>query len=51
MKYAVEMGSGSMIYMPNFMKVDSGIQKLTAVDSQTHGQHDDRISLLSLLSE
>jgi hypothetical protein len=28
MKYAVEMGSGAMIYIPSFMKIVSGIQKL-----------------------
>jgi hypothetical protein len=28
MKYAVEMGSGAMIYTPSFMKTGSGIQKL-----------------------
>jgi hypothetical protein len=28
MKYAVEMGSGAMIYIPNFMQIHSGIQKL-----------------------
>jgi hypothetical protein len=28
MKYAVEMGSGAMIYIPNFIKIGSGIQKL-----------------------
>jgi hypothetical protein len=27
MKYAVKMGSGAMIYIPSFMKIDSGIQK------------------------
>jgi hypothetical protein len=27
MKYAVEMVSGAMIYVPNFIKIDSGIQK------------------------
>jgi hypothetical protein len=27
-KYAVEMGSGAMIYLPNFIKIGSGIQKL-----------------------
>jgi hypothetical protein len=47
MKYAVEMGSGSMIYMPNFIKTGSGIQNLTGVDSQTPSQHGDRINLLS----
>jgi hypothetical protein len=30
MKYTVEMGSGVMIYIPNFIETDSGIQKLTA---------------------
>jgi hypothetical protein len=28
MKYAVEMGSGAMIYVPSFIKIGSGIQKL-----------------------
>jgi hypothetical protein len=28
MKYAVETGSGNMIYIPSFMKIGSGIQKL-----------------------
>jgi hypothetical protein len=28
MDYAIEMGSGAMIYIPSFMKTDSGIQKL-----------------------
>jgi hypothetical protein len=28
MKYAVEMSSGAMIYIPSFMKIGSGIQKL-----------------------
>jgi hypothetical protein len=28
MKYAVDMGSAAMIYIPSFMKTDSGIQKL-----------------------
>jgi hypothetical protein len=26
--YAVEKGSGAMIYMPNFIKIGSGIAKL-----------------------
>jgi hypothetical protein len=30
MKYAVEMGSGAMIYIPSFIKIDSGIPKLIA---------------------
>jgi hypothetical protein len=28
MKYAVETGSGAMIYIPSFIKIGSGIQKL-----------------------
>jgi hypothetical protein len=28
MKYAVEMGSGAMIYIPSFIKIGSDIQKL-----------------------
>jgi hypothetical protein len=38
MKYAVEMGSGSMIYIPSFLKIGSGIQKLIGggfTDTQT----------------
>jgi hypothetical protein len=27
MKYAVEMGSGSMVYVSSFLKTDSDIQK------------------------
>jgi hypothetical protein len=27
MKYAVEMGSGAMIYIPSFVKIGTGIQK------------------------
>jgi hypothetical protein len=29
MKYAVEMGSGAMIYIPSFIKIGSGTRKLT----------------------
>jgi hypothetical protein len=28
MKYAVEMGTGAMIYVPSFIKVGSGIESL-----------------------
>jgi hypothetical protein len=28
MKYAVEMGSGAMTYIPSFIKTGSGIRKL-----------------------
>jgi hypothetical protein len=29
MKYAVETGSGAMVYIPSFIKIGSAIQKLT----------------------
>jgi hypothetical protein len=51
MKYAVEMGSGAMTYIPSFMKIGSGIQKLIGGDIQTHRQHGERISLLSFFSK
>jgi hypothetical protein len=28
MKYAIEMGSGAIIYMPSFIKIGSGMKKL-----------------------
>jgi hypothetical protein len=40
MKYAVEMGSGARILIPNFINISSDIQKLI------HRQHGDIISLL-----
>jgi hypothetical protein len=39
MKYAFEMGSGAMIYIPSFIKIGSGIQKLMGrgyTDTQGH---------------
>jgi hypothetical protein len=38
MKYAIEMGSGAMIYLciPSCMKVGSGIQKLMMVGIHRH---------------
>jgi hypothetical protein len=38
MKYAVEMGSSAMIYIPSFVKTGSRIQKLRGeeTDRQTH---------------
>jgi hypothetical protein len=37
MNYAVEMGSGAMIYIPSFIKTGSDIEKLMGwEDSQTH---------------
>jgi hypothetical protein len=47
MKYAVEMGSGAMIYIPSFIGIGSDIQKLILWDTQTHREHGDRISLFS----
>jgi hypothetical protein len=36
MKYAIEMGSGGMKYIPKFRKIGSGIQKLmVGEDTQT----------------
>jgi hypothetical protein len=35
MKWAFEMGSGAMIYIPNFINLDSGIQKVIRGNSQT----------------
>jgi hypothetical protein len=46
MKYANEMGSGVMTYIPSLIKIGSGIQKLIGGDSQTHRQHGDLIRLL-----
>jgi hypothetical protein len=36
MKCAVEMGSGGMIYIPSFIKIDSGIQNFWGGDIQAH---------------
>jgi hypothetical protein len=35
MKYAVEIGSGAMIYIPSFIKIGSVIKKLIGGDTQT----------------
>jgi hypothetical protein len=47
MNYALEMGSGVMMYVQNFIQIDSGIQKLlggdTHADTQTHRQQGDLI--------
>jgi hypothetical protein len=43
LKYAVEIDSGAMIYVPSFIKISSGIQKFTG---RGHRQHGDLISLL-----
>jgi hypothetical protein len=44
MKYAVEMGSGAMIYILRFIKIGSGVQNL--MGGGGHRQHGDLISLL-----
>jgi hypothetical protein len=49
MKYAVDMGSGAMIYIPSFLKIGSGIQKLIGEDTQIHREPGDRIRLLLYL--
>jgi hypothetical protein len=36
MKYAVEMGSGAMIYIPSFIKIGSAIQKLIGEELHRH---------------
>jgi hypothetical protein len=35
MKYAAEMSSGAMIYIPSFIQIRSGIRKLIVGDSDT----------------
>jgi hypothetical protein len=45
MKYAVEVGSVGMMYIPSFIKIGSGIQKLIG-ESDRHRQHEDLISIL-----
>jgi hypothetical protein len=39
--YAVQMGSGAMLYIPNSLKIGSAIQKLIAVDIR----HTDSIAI------
>jgi hypothetical protein len=43
MKYAVEMGSGAVIYTPSFIKIGSGIQKLMGVYTDTHTHTDSNV--------
>jgi hypothetical protein len=44
MKQAVETGPGAMTFVPSFIKIVSGIQKLMA--GGIHRQHGDLINLL-----
>jgi hypothetical protein len=46
MKYAVQMVSGAMIYIPCFIKIGSGIQKLIWGYTQAYRQYDDLIILI-----
>jgi hypothetical protein len=39
MKCAVEMDSVAMTYIPSFIKISSGIQKLIGGDLQTHRKY------------
>jgi hypothetical protein len=49
MKYDVEMGSGAMIYIPSFIKIGSGIQKLRGdTNTATHRQQGIFISVILL---
>jgi hypothetical protein len=49
MKYTVEMGSGAMIYIPSFIKIGSGIQKL--IGGFKYTEHGDSTSLLLFSSK
>jgi hypothetical protein len=46
MEYAIQMASGSMIYISIFINTGSGIRKLIGGNTQTHRQDGDLISLL-----
>jgi hypothetical protein len=48
-EYAVEMGSGAMIYIPSFIKFGSGVQKLMGGGGYTDTQDGDRIRLVLFL--
>lgn len=48
MKYAVDVGSGAIIYIQNFIKTHSAIQKLIG---ETQKQHGDSIRLYLFLSK
>jgi hypothetical protein len=40
---AVEMGSGAMIYVPSFIKIGSGVQKLIGRETKTHTHTDSNV--------
>jgi hypothetical protein len=43
MNYAFEIGPGAMIYTPNVIKIDSGIQKLSG--AYTYRQTESKVIL------
>jgi hypothetical protein len=46
MKYAVEMGSGAVIYIPSFVKIGSRIHKLIGIFTGIQiGRHTDSIEI------
>jgi hypothetical protein len=48
MKYAVEMGSGTVIYIPSFIKIGAGIQKLMGEgNSRTQRQYGELINVFA----
>jgi hypothetical protein len=49
MKYAVEISSDVMRYVPSFIKNDLGIQKLIGGGTHTHKYHGDLINLVFFL--
>jgi hypothetical protein len=53
MKYAAEMGSGAMIYIPSFIKIGSSnkVDWGGEGNTQVHRQHSDIICLLSFFQK
>jgi hypothetical protein len=47
-KYAVEIGSGAMMYIPSFIKTHLGIQNFIGGNTPTHRQHRDSIAYFLL---
>jgi hypothetical protein len=50
-KYPIEMGSGTVIYVPSLINIASAIQNWIVGDTQMHRQQGDGISLLSFFSK
>jgi hypothetical protein len=51
MKYVDEMDSGALIYIPSFIKISSGIQKLLGgIHMQAHREQGGLINLFLILS-